>query len=294
MSGEFLSGFSKFFTNLTTAQRQELDRAFADIQNSKEMTSLDTSLRNLRRKPDQLLPIPQLVVTTSIRGATVEWIPLTDQRINFYEVDISTFSNFASKTLVTTFGVDIVIDGLLATKYVRVRGVRRDGTTTPYSETITVTPQAFSINARALQSFYIQLTGTSAHSVLGGADTVMEYTPINEDANSMCWGFFTAYGDPATAMMGRSEIVVSTYVTKTSHTGDVLSLEEAWRTTLGEGWNSLDIGPFVIAHPPIGGSIKIEVWGQDGTTDENGDPRIVGDNTLITWCHLNVFETGSS
>jgi hypothetical protein len=294
MSGEFLSGFSKFFTNLTKAQRQELDRAFADIQNSKEMTSLDTSLRNLRRKPDQLLPIPQLVVTTSIRGATVEWAPLPDQRINFYEIDISTFSNFASKTLVTTFGLDVVIDGLVATKYVRVRGVRRDGTTTPYSETITVTPLSFAVIARTIESFYVPLTGTTAHSVIGGVGTTMEYTPINEESNSMVWGFFTAYGDPATAMMGRSEILVSAYVTKKDATGAVLSLEEAWRTTLGEHWNSICIGPFVIPHPPIGGSIMIEVWGQDGTTDENGDPRIVGDNTQIEWCHLNVFETGSS
>jgi hypothetical protein len=294
MAGEFLSGFSKFFTNLTLAQRQELDRAFADIQNSKEMTSLDTSLQNLRRKPDQLLPIPQLTTTSTTRGATVSWVALPDQRINFYEIDISTFSNFASKTLVTTFGLDVVLDGLLATKYVRVRGVRRDGTTTPYSEVVAVTPDSFSITARVAESFYVGLTGVTSHSIVGGVGSTLEYTPINEDSNSMVWGFFTGYGDPATAMMGRSEIIVAAYVTKTDASGSVLSVEEAWRTTLGEHWNSLNIGPFVVAHPPIGGSIIVEVWGQDGTTDENGDPRIVGDNTLITWCHMNILETGSS
>jgi hypothetical protein len=294
MAGEFLSGFSKFFTNLTLAQRQELDRAFSDIQNSKEMTSLDTSLQNLRRKPDQLLPIPQLTTTSTTRGATVSWVALPDQRINFYEIDISTFSNFASKTLVTTFGLDVVLDGLLATKYVRVRGVRRDGTTTPYSEVVAVTPDSFSITARVAESFYVGLTGVTSHSIVGGAGSTLDYTPINEDSNSMVWGFFTGYGDPATAMMGRSEIIVAAYVTKTDASGSVLSVEETWRTTLGEHWNSLNIGPFVVAHPPIGGSIIVEVWGQDGTTDENGDPRIVGDNTLITWCHMNILETGSS
>jgi hypothetical protein len=294
MAGEFLSGFSKFFTNLTPAQRQELDRAFADIQNSKEMTSLDTSLQNLRRKPDQLLPVPQLTTLATTRGATIAWAALPDQRINFYEIDVSTFSNFASKTLVTTFGLDIVLDGLLVSKYVRVRGVRRDGTTTPYSETAVVTPESFSIKSRVIESFYVNLTGTATNSVLGGAGTVLEYMPINPDSNSMVWGFLTAYGDPGVAMKGDSEIVVSVFVTKKAHNGNLLSVEEMWRVTLGEYWNSLNIGPFVLGHPPLGGTVTIEVTAIDGTTDQQGDPRTVGDNTTIEWCHLNVLEVGSS
>jgi hypothetical protein len=294
MAGEFLSGFSKFFTNLTAAQRQELDRAFADIQNSKEMTSLDTSLQNLRRKPDQLLPVPQLTTLATTRGATISWAALPDQRINFYEIDVSTFSNFASKTLVTTFGLDIVLDGLLVSKYVRVRGVRRDGTTTPYSETAVVTPESFSIKSRVIESFYVNLTGTATNSVLGGAGTVLEYMPINPDSNSMVWGFLTAYGDPGVAMKGDSEIVVSVFVTKKAHNGNLLSVEEMWRVTLGEYWNSLNIGPFVLGHPPLGGTVTIEVTAIDGTTDQQGDPRTVGDNTTIEWCHLNVLEVGSS
>lgn len=294
MAGEFLSGFSKFFTNLTPAQRQELDRAFSDIQNTKEMTSFDTSLQNLRRKPNQLLPIPQLTIANTLRGATVSWLALPDQRINFYEIDISTFSNFASKTLVTTFGLDVVLDGLLVTKYVRVRGVRRDGTTTPYSETAVVTPESFSIRAHVLESFYTYLSGTATNSILGGTGTTMEYTPINPDTNSMVWGFLTAYGDPGVAMKGQSEILIAVYVTKKDVLGNLISLEEVWRMTLGEHWNSLNIGPFVIGHPPLGGSITVEVYGSDMTTNEQGDPRTVGDNTLIDWCHLNILEVGSS
>jgi hypothetical protein len=294
MAGEFLSGFSKFFTNLTPAQRQELDRAFADIQNSKEMTSLDTSLQNLRRKPNQLLPVPQLTTQSTTRGATVSWVALPDQRINFYEINISTFSNFSSMTLVTTFGLDIVLDGLLVTKYIRVRGVRRDGTTTPYSSVAVVTPESFSIKARVLESFYVNLTGTDTHSIIGGTGTVMEYEPINPDSNSMIWGFLTAYGDPGTAMKGESDILVAVYVTKKDSSGNILSIEEMWRLSLGEYWNSLSIGPFVVGHPPLGGTITIEAYGSDGTTDENGDPRTVGDNTTIEWCHLNILEVGSN
>ncbi len=295
MAGEFLSGFSKFFTNLTKAQRQELDRAFADIQNTKEMTSFDTSLQNLRRKPDQRLPIPQLTIATTTRGATVSWIALPDQRINFYEIDVSTFSNFASKTLITTFGLDVVLDGLLVTKYLRVRGVRRDGTTTPYSEVATVTPESFSIKSHVLESFYTYLSGVATNSILGGTGTTMDYEPINPNSSSMVWGFLTAYGDPGVAMKGQSEIVVAVYVTTKDYLGNVVSVEEMWRVSLGEHWNSLNIGPFVVAHPEVlGGTITIEVFGADLTTDQQGDPRTVGDNTLIDWCHLNVLEIGSN
>ncbi len=295
MAGEFLSGFSKFFTNLTKAQRQELDRAFADIQNTKEMTSFDSSLRNLRRKPDQRLPIPQLTVAATTRGATISWLPLPDQRINFYEIDISTFSNFASKTLVTTFGLDIVLDGLLVTKYLRVRGVRRDGTTTPYSEVATATPASFSIRSHVLESFYATLEGTATNSILGGTGTTMEYEPINPDSSSMVWGFLTGYGDPGVAMKGQSEIVVAVYVTKRDEQGILISTQEVWRMSLGEHWNSLNIGPFVVEHPEtLGSTITIEVFGADLTTNHLGDPRTVGDNTLIDWCHLNVLEVGSS
>jgi hypothetical protein len=294
MAGEFLSGFSKFFTNLTKAQRQELDRAFADIQNAKEMTSFDTSLQNLRRKPDQLLPIPQLTVLSTTRGATVSWLALPDQRINFYEIDVSTFSNFASKTLITTFGLDIVLDGLLVTKFIRVRGVRRGGTTTPYSEVAVVTPESFSIKSHVLESFYTYLSGAVTNSILGGIGTTMEYEPINPDSNSMVWGFLTAYGDPGVAMKGQSEIIIAVYVTKRDYLGIVTSTEEMWSMTLGEYWNSLSIGPFVVGHPELGGTITIEVFGVDATTDQHGDPRTVGDNTLIDWCHLNALEVGSS
>jgi hypothetical protein len=293
MSGEFLRGFSKYFTNLTIAQRQELDRAFADIQNTKEITSLNTSLSNLRRKPDQRLPIPQLTVQTTSRGATVSWLALPDQRINFYEIDISTFSTFASKTLVTTFGLDVVLDGLLITKYVRVRGVRRDGTTTPYSETATVTPESFSIRSHVAETFYTYLAGTGQNSVLGGEGTTMEYTPINPDSNSMVWGFFTGYADPAVAMKGQAEIVVTVWVTTKDENGEVLSTEEMWRVSLGEFWNSLNIGPFVVGHPPLGGTIMIEVFGVDATAADFY-ARVAGDNSWIDWCHLNVLEVGSS
>ena len=168
MPGEFLKGFSKFFTNLSISQRQELDRIFSDLQNSKELTSLDESLRLLKRKVDQRLPIPELTVTATVRGAIIEWGALPDQRIIFYEIDISTVSNFASFDTVTTFSTQIIIDGLSQTKFVRVRGVRRDGTTTPYSDQTTVAPTLFDIQSHVAEAFYTPITGSALTTILGG------------------------------------------------------------------------------------------------------------------------------
>ncbi len=291
MAGESLKGFSRFFTNLTPQQRQEIDRVLADLQNSKEMTSLDTSIRLLKRKVDQRLPIPQLTVTTVIRGATVDWEPLSDQRINFYEADVSSLSNFASFTTIPTYGIQIVIDGLKTTKYVRVRGIRRDGTTTPYSEVATITPQAFSINSHSVEAFYIPLVGTDSITLLGGPGTDMSYTPINPDGNSMVWGFISAYADPASAMFGDSPVEASVMIKTTTAAGTITD-EEALRVTFGEFLNSQNVGPFIVEHPDLGGTIEIRVIASDVSVKENGDPRSQ-DSSEVLWAHLNVLEVGS-
>jgi hypothetical protein len=291
MAGESLKGFSRFFTNLTPQQRQEIDRVLADLQNSKEMTSLDTSVRLLKRKVDQRLPIPQLIVKTSLRGATVDWAPLSDQRINFYEADITSISNFASFTTVPTYGIQIVVDGLRGTKYIRVRGIRRDGTTTPYSEVATITPTVFSVRSHSAEAFYIQLEGTSIHTLLGGPGSELAYSPINPDGNSMVWGFISAYADPASAMFGDSPVTASIMVKTTTAAGDETDVEEL-RVSFGEYFNSQNIGPFIVPHPDLGGTIEIRMLASDVSTTEALDAR-TQDSTEIMWCHLSVLEVGS-
>ena len=292
MPGESLKGFSKFFTNLKPGQRQELERAFADLQNSKEITSLDESLRLLKRKPDQSLPIPVLTVTETIRGAIIEWEALPDQRVNFYEADISTTSNFAAFSTVPTFGLSLVIDGLSQSKFVRVRGIRRDGTTTPYSDVATVSPNLFQVRTHVEENFYIRFTGYDEHTLLGGTGSALEYTPINPNGNSMVWGFITGYGSPSVGIIGDSSIKVFLKVTTTETTGEVTE-ERIAAVSLGEHFNSISLGPFAIAHPALGGTITIELVGSDLTINEAGGARSV-DATIINWCHLNVIELGAA
>ncbi len=292
MAGEFLSGFAKFFTNLTKSQRQEIDRSLADLQNSKEMTSLDTSIRLLKRKPDQRLPVPQITITPTVRGAIVEWPALPDQRITFYEVEVSAFSNFASFTTIPTFGIQIVIDGLTTTKFVRVRGVRRDGTTTPFSNQIAITPSLFEINSHTLEAFYIPITGTADNTVIGGSGTTLAYTPTNPDGNSMVWGFISAYADPVCAMKGDQPVEASVMVKITQSNGDETD-EEFLRLTFGEFYNCQNIGPFIVAHPDSGGTIEIRVTMKDTSVTEDGSAR-KQDSTSVQWCHMNVLELGST
>ena len=293
MPGESLKGFSKFFTNLSISQRQELNRIFAGLQNAKELTSLDESLRLLKRKVDQQLPIPQLTTTETIRGAIIEWVPLKDQRINFYEVNISTVSNFASFKTITTFGVQIVIDGLSTTKFVRVRGVRRDGSTSPYSDVITIAPVLFDIQSHTLEAFYVPIVGAEVQTILGGDSTDdLSYTPINPNGNSMVWGFISGYADPVSALTGENPVQARVIVIITTASGTSIEAEYQ-RLSLGEFFNSLNIGPFIVEHPDLGGTVQVRVDVEDSSVTEAGTGRIL-DSTYINWCHINILEIGST
>jgi len=292
MPGEFLGSFSKFFTNLKPAQRQELDRVFSDLQNSKELTSLDESLRLLRRKVDQRLPIPVLTSTATVRGVIIEWQPLGDQRITFYEINISTTSNFASFDTITTFGINFVLDGISAATFVRIRGVRRDGTTSPFSEVITVAPTLFDIQSHTAEAFYITIEGTDIKTILGGAETDLAYTPINPNGNSMVWGFITGYADPVSALTGDQPVEARIMVKVTTAGGTETDVEHQ-RLSFGEFFNSLNIGPFTVAHPDLGGTIEVRVEVIDTSVTEAGTGRIL-DSTYINWCHLNILEIGST
>jgi hypothetical protein len=291
MSNEFIGTFAKFFTNLTKTQRFELERALSEAQNSKEITSLESSIRLLRRKVDQSLPIPQPVVREIIRGAVIEWEPLTDQRINFYEVDVSSSNIFATFDTFPTFGILTVLDGLTETKFVRVRGVRRDGTTTPYSQTVPVVPTLFGIESHTDEAFYVGITGTEPNTVVGGPGTDLEYTPINPNGNSKVWGFVSTYGDPAIGLFGLQKIVANVVVRVVDDEGFEISETIEWKVSIGEFYNSHGIGPFTVSHPELNQKLQIRLEVRDETTLADGTAR-TADSTEVLWAHLNAIELG--
>lgn len=287
----FIGTFASFFTNLNKFQRQELERAFSDAQNLKEFTNLESSVRLLKRKVDQRLPIPQPTTRPVVRGAIIEWPPLPDQRITFYEVDVSSTNRFAEFETFPTYGLLIVVDGLLETKFIRVRGVRRDGTTTPYSGTIVVSPRLFEFTSHTDSAFYIDITGTDPVIVAGGSGSDLEYAPINEDGGSKVWGHISVYADPAIAMFGLDHIFADTVLEITDEDGNFVSEEIQWRNTFGEFFNSQGIGPFTVDHPELGSTIQLRVEVTDKTTKLDGSARST-DSTQVVEVHLNSIELG--
>ncbi len=292
MAGEHLRTFAKMFTNLTPGQQREFERALADLENSKEITSLATSLDLLKRKPNTFLPAPILTATVTVRGAQVEWEPLKDQRINFYEVDTSQSANFSSFSTVLTFGPRTTIDGLDASRFMRVRGVRRDGTTTPYSNTLEINPNLYEITSHSAEAFYVPITGTAANTVLGGSGSTLSYTPINPDGNSMVWGFISTYGDPAIGMWATDDIIAEGVSKIFDSDGFQVGDETIfWKNTVGEHFNSQSIGPVSIAHPELNQTIQLSVRITDTTVKSNSDPR-TKDSTEVFWVHLSALELG--
>lgn len=288
---DFLRTFAKQFTNLTTSQQKELERALLESQDSKELTSLETSLDLLRRKVDQRLPIPQPVATPTIRGAIIEWDALPDQRISFYEIDVSDQSNFSSFDTFPSFGIATVLDGLTSTVFVRVRGVRRDGTTTPYSDTVPVFPNLFDITSHTDECFYVPITGSSPNTVLGGSGSSLDYTPINPNGNSMVWGQICIYADPAVGMFGLDHITGNVLVRVKDVDDTILSETSYWYETFGEFFNTLAIGPFVVAHPELNQKLEVRLEVTDKTTLADGSTR-TADSSEVFWAHLAVLELG--
>lgn len=277
--------FAKLFTNLTRGQREEFELAFKDLQDTLDTTSLTTSLELLKRRPDQNLPVPIVTATSTVRGAVLEWEALPDQRVSFFEIDVSDTNNFASFVTTTTFGLVAVVDGLTSSKFARVRGVRRDETVTPYSSTVTISPEAFAVTTHTDEDFYIQVTGVSENVVLGGSGSNLEYTPINPAAESMVWGLVSIYSDPAVAMYGIDNINIRVYSRILESDGDTESDTLMWKTSCSEFFNTYAIGPFTVDHPELNKQIQLRVTVQDSTGTSS-------DNTQVQWVHLNVFELG--
>lgn len=273
------------FTNLTRGQQEELQIALKDLQDSLDTTSLTTSLELLKRRPDQNLPVPQVTSSPTVRGAILEWDPLPDQRVSFFEIDVADQSNFSSFVTTTTFGLSAVIDGLTSTKFARVRGIRKDETTTPYSDTVQISPKAFEVNTHTDEDFYIRIIGSDENTVLGGSGSSLEFTPINPEGQSMVWGSICMYSDPAVAMWGIDQINCKVYLRILDTDGSVVSESVVWKNSMSEFFNTYAIGPFTVNHPELNQTIQLRITVQDET-------QTVADNSQVQWIHLNVFELG--
>jgi len=228
------------------------------------------------------MPVPQLETNNTSRGAVISWEAIRDQRAGAYEVEVSTTANFASSTKVMTFGTNVILEGLSATTFVRVRAVRTDGTTGPFSDTATLTPFLFSIIGRTDEVFYFRLTDSTPFTVLGGPGSTFDYDPIRPgpEGFSMVFGQVCMYGDPEIAIRGTPDITI-----KIISTANAIETEQ-WRSTVSDHAGTYSVGPFCIQHPETG-NIEYRLELQD-----SNPPNKFYINEVL-WGHLSSIELGS-
>lgn len=279
-----IRAFAKHFTNMTPGQQKEFERALLEIDNSLEITSLANSLDLLQRSPDQSLPIPELQVESGVRGGTLRWNILPDQKIDFYEIDLSETSNFAAFTTTPTFGNVAVINGITGTRYVRVRGVRKDGTTTPYSTTQTISPNLFDINIYSQENFYVVGIPSSKFYPIAR----IKYTPTDNNGKSMVFGFAAIYADPEVMIYGLDDIQLRLTAQVFYSTGQQVSSDVYWQCSAGEYFGCYSVGPLSIENPPrVGDKIQFRLEIKDSVQNAS-------QNTTVNWAHINAVETGVS
>jgi len=285
MAKEHVRNFAKFFTNLTPGQQRELERALAELDNQQEITNLVSTLDFVRKKPRQNMAVPEILATPIVRGALLEWEPLPDQRVSTYEINVSEDPNFSSFSTSFTFGNSVAIEGINLTTFVRIRGVRTDGSQGPFSDTVTINPIVFAIKARTQEVFYFYMNTNQEQQVLGGPGTVFEYQPINEAGFTMVWGNVSVYGNPDIDIVGRPEFTISTR----SEDSITEVVKEEWLTTPSGYWGTYQIGPFAVPHPLSQGVLQIGVFAKDLSIKT---PSFYP--SVILYGHLNAFELGVS
>lgn len=285
MGKEHVRNFAKLFTNLTDGQRREMERALAELDNQQEITNLVTSLEFIRRKPVQAVPIPEITSTPIVKGAILEWQSLADQRISIYEIHVSNDPNFANFTTTSTFGNSAVLEGLTLTTFVRVRGVRSDGSQGPFSETEVITPFVFSIKARTQETFYFPLLDNTEYTILGGGNTEFEYQPINEEGFSMTWGNLSVYGNPEIEVLGEPGFIIR-MISRVVETG---ATTEHARVTPTGYWGTYQLGPVCIPHPETQQTLQVSVIAQDVSMKARSFYP-----SIVLYGHLNSFELGTN
>lgn len=282
MAKQTIRQFARLFSGLTPGQQREMERALTEMDNQSEITNLHTSLEFLRRKPNQSLSVPVVTATPVVRGALLEWDALPDQRISIYEINSSSSSNFSSFTTSSTYGQSAIIEGLSTTTFVRVRGLRSDGTQGPFSETVTIDPYVFSIKGRVQETFYFSLDNNTTFTVMGGEGSEFDYVPINEAGFTMAWANVSVYGNPDIEVIGTPTFTISLK----SVTPSAITVHAGVNPSGYFG--TYQLGPVCIPHPAVNETLQVSIEARDNSMSNKFYPSV------ILYGHLNALELGTN
>lgn len=134
-----LRGLAKLLVNVDPGVRTKIESAFAEAENLLDFHNRSVVERQERRKLSGLVDAPIIAVQASAFGVAATWDRLDDPRITLYEVQLSSNDIFSDPTSFTVVDTNFALEGQEGTVYIRVRGVRPDGTAGPFSNIESVT-----------------------------------------------------------------------------------------------------------------------------------------------------------
>lgn len=133
-----LRGIGKLFTHLPSGVRAKLEAAFSEAETQINYHNRSAINEQERRRISSYVSAPVITLTSNSRGFDVSWPRLEDRLISFYEAQVALTSNFADPTSYNLTETSLAVEGVGTTIYVRVRGVRWDGDTGNWSNTVTM------------------------------------------------------------------------------------------------------------------------------------------------------------
>jgi hypothetical protein len=156
-----LTSLATLFNQLGPATKSQLMSALTEAETQLNTHNNSVVGTNKRRKRTTAIDQPVLTTTLNNRGFAVDWTRLDDRTISLYEIQISTDSIFSNPDVYRVVDTSFALDGIGATVYARVRGVRFDGSCSLWSDPATIEafaqsggPVVYSKGLDSVRDFY--------------------------------------------------------------------------------------------------------------------------------------------
>lgn len=311
--GALRAYMARLFRNLAPTQRKQALQAITDLDNLESFHSLNQSSDILARRPDEFVlgteiekttldrPEAQSIltqeiwgnnvkVTKQVYGLLISWERMPDPRIQFYEIQVADDPAFSNFNTYSTQEFTFTVAGIQRTKYIRIRGVRRDGSCTVWSNTVSEEPKVIDIRVHAqgydgeansggtvAGFWYGVLSETISGSGFGYSgfmdSSEIIYTAVNQSATSTVFGGGTVYirGPTSSGFIGKLELLINDVVFEVrdlgvpNYDGSVYNLYTAHY--------NCDLGPIPFDHddPRFGGNPNFRIKYRITSYDLNFD-----------------------
>lgn len=203
-----LRGIGKLFTHLDPGVRAKLESAFTEAESLINYHNESVTGKQDKRVISSYVSAPTIVLTQNSRGFDITWGRLDDPHISFYEAQVSLTSNFADPSVYKLVETSLTVEGVGETVYIRVRGVRWDGATGNWSNTVQTFfeaggPIVYSRGLDDVPAFYIANTDYLYPDPIQH----ISITPQRQNGGMMIFG--SLLGGPGSVIVTLNGVVVS-------------------------------------------------------------------------------------